>query len=772
MVLSGLLLVALVSLCLGLTLPSAGFLIASLVVCVVAAFLLVRARVCLSAAGLPSKSPLRGPAVATQTVTSSTHPGRAEEPPAAADAGADPATVWVVDGSPDYHAGHDCPALTGQDLVDIPLSQAVEDGFAPCRICRIPPTDEAGATPVTAGAAPARVWVVDGWPGYHRPGCRAVVGQAVVDIALSQAVEDGFVQCGVCAPGSATPARADVLTASSLGTGGPARDARVVAEDDLEDLDEVWVVDGRPAYHRTGCTELADLQAEPIPFGQAVEDGFAPCGTCLSDGALAAAASQLAPPTAEAALGEVWVVDGYAHFHIAGCPSLEGLPGEVLPRAEALELGFASCPTCAEVAEPVESPAFPGGALEGTAPDAFPVEPATVLAEPSGPPALDPPAALAGPTQSVRVVDGFLNYHRDGCTRIASADSVSIPLAQAAEDGFQACAFCDPPVLPTSLPGVAAAGEPGRPDDLLALPPAGLPTAPAGLPLERHADADPEPPTAGAGGAQGIVDTAALVGDEVWVVDGYPEYHARGCGRLVGQDAESIPLEQATEDGFVRCAVCLPAAAGASVPPVGAPPAAGAFAAELLGGGTIRPVGAGPHERAPSAGLDSATSVEASATDGGESLNFLEPPRQVFVADGYPYFHEPGCSELLGLVPHAVPFGQATGDGFQPCPVCLLHGARLASPIAPEPWTVVEPIAVVEPVALAEPGPAPAEAPVVAAVQIAQPEPATVWVVAGRPRFHRSDCVIVKGAAPTELDHQRAVADGFKPCALCNSAAG
>jgi hypothetical protein len=149
MVLSGLLLVALVSLCLGLTLPSAGFLIASLVVCVVAAFLLVRARVCLSAAGLPSKSPLRGPAVATQTVTSSTHPGRAEEPPAAADAGADPATVWVVDGSPDYHAGHDCPALTGQDLVDIPLSQAVEDGFAPCRICRIPPTDEAGAT--TAG---------------------------------------------------------------------------------------------------------------------------------------------------------------------------------------------------------------------------------------------------------------------------------------------------------------------------------------------------------------------------------------------------------------------------------------------------------------------------------------------------------------------------------------------------------------------------------------------------------------------------------------------
>ena len=40
---------------------------------------------------------------------------------------------------------------------------------------------------------------------------------------------------------------------------------------------EVWVVDGRPRFHRSGCAELTGLPGESIPVAQAVEDGFLPC---------------------------------------------------------------------------------------------------------------------------------------------------------------------------------------------------------------------------------------------------------------------------------------------------------------------------------------------------------------------------------------------------------------------------------------------------------------------------------------------------------------
>lgn len=50
-------------------------------------------------------------------------------------------------------------------------------------------------------------------------------------------------------------------------------------------------------------------------------------------------------------------------------------------------------------------------------------------------------------------------------------------------------------------------------------------------------------------------------GDQVWVVDGRPSYHAYGCAIIAGQPAEDIPLSQAQEDGFIPCAVCTPSAA-------------------------------------------------------------------------------------------------------------------------------------------------------------------------------------------------------------------
>ncbi len=46
---------------------------------------------------------------------------------------------------------------------------------------------------------------------------------------------------------------------------------------------EVWVIDGRPRYHRSGCEILAGQQSEPMPRARAVRDGFIACSLCEPD---------------------------------------------------------------------------------------------------------------------------------------------------------------------------------------------------------------------------------------------------------------------------------------------------------------------------------------------------------------------------------------------------------------------------------------------------------------------------------------------------------
>ncbi|WP_456244206.1 hypothetical protein [Longispora urticae] len=42
----------------------------------------------------------------------------------------------------------------------------------------------------------------------------------------------------------------------------------------------VWVVDGRPRYHLSGCHHLVGRDPEPLPVGEAQALGFSPCGLC------------------------------------------------------------------------------------------------------------------------------------------------------------------------------------------------------------------------------------------------------------------------------------------------------------------------------------------------------------------------------------------------------------------------------------------------------------------------------------------------------------
>jgi hypothetical protein len=55
-------------------------------------------------------------------------------------------------------------------------------------------------------------------------------------------------------------------------------------------------------------------------------------------------------------------------------------------------------------------------------------------------------------------------------------------------------------------------------------------------------------------------DAARIAGmnTDVYVVDGRPRYHLRGCVHLMGRDNEPLPVSEAVELGFSPCGVCEP----------------------------------------------------------------------------------------------------------------------------------------------------------------------------------------------------------------------
>jgi hypothetical protein len=123
------------------------------------------------------------------------------------------------------------------------------------------------------------------------------------------------------------------------------------------------------------------------------------------------------------------------------------------------------------------------------------------------------------------------------------------------------------------------------------------------------------------------------------------------------------------------------------------------------------------------------------------------------VADGRPHYHDPDCAVLASSgPPEPVPFAQAVADGFTPCPGCQATDATPPQPERPP-----------QPEQQPEPGPEAAAQPPQPASPLAE-----VWVVAGRPRYHLADCMIIgeQGAVVRTLSDARS--EGFKPCSLCD----
>ena len=664
MLLLGLMLIAAVSIIFGLTLESVAWLVVALIATVLAALVLFRSwrtireqRTQMARGSRSEKAGGRG-----------WLRGRKAAGPEESTGGGAPALdadaeVLVVDGRPDYHRSG-CSRLSGLPSEPIPYSQAVEDGFTPCPVC----------APLGAAGGPA-VWVVDGSPEYHSTDCTTLAGRDAEPIPLEQAVEDGFAPCFRCSPPP------------------PPGGAASVAQ-------RVWVADGHPEYHHQGCAELDGLSAEPIPYDQAVEDGFQPCVVCNPDVEFAAGAPATAPladtagtaeepeaplPVEPAAVAsepepapaeilpttdeaEVWVADGYPDYHAAGCHELNGLESEAVPFSQAVEDGFTPCAVCRpDRDEAAEQPSEP--------------------------------APMTAAAAQVWVVDGFPNYHRAGCVELAGLDGEPIEHEQAIEDGFEPCPVC----APDAAEAPAAPEEP-QPE---AVPGLAEPTPEAEL-------AEPVVPAA--------AESAAALAD-VWVADGYPDYHRAGCVELIGLDTERIPHDQAVEDGFAACVVCDPEAAEAPLVPEPA--------AEET---TVLPDLAAVPEPA-------AVTSEFNASD--------DVLVDVWVVDGYPDYHRSDCVELIGLDSEPIPHDQAVEDGFSPCPLC-----------APDGTVVAEQPSIPEPVAEVAPEPEPEPIAVVAHAE-------EVWVVDGHPDFHLSGCRELAGLAAELISFDQAVEDDFQPCEVC-----
>ncbi|MEO8889417.1 MAG: hypothetical protein ABI301_05840, partial [Jatrophihabitantaceae bacterium] len=147
MVLIGLLLLALVCLALGLVLASPGWLIASLAVTAVAAYVMWTKR-----SELSTRTKAAAPARATA-------PTPVQSPVPVATAAAEHETVpadgdvWVIDGRPNYHR-QSCARLVGTDAESIAFKQASEDGFTPCPDCSSIPVPVAAVPPPPPRAAP------------------------------------------------------------------------------------------------------------------------------------------------------------------------------------------------------------------------------------------------------------------------------------------------------------------------------------------------------------------------------------------------------------------------------------------------------------------------------------------------------------------------------------------------------------------------------------------------------------------------------------------
>jgi hypothetical protein len=151
--------------------------------------------------------------------------------------------------------------------------------------------------------------------------------------------------------------------------------------------------------------------------------------------------------------------------------------------------------------------------------------------------------------------------------RTGAREEIAALAAEAAAE--RSAALTVPAAEPETAADVVAAPtlEPaGRPKRVARVPGLGTDVAAEAVPADlvvsqpttdelAVGDDDPVDEPAPANTIAPLIDKSH---ENVWVIDGRPRYHLSSCGFLVGQESESIPLQQAVEDGFSPCSRCDP----------------------------------------------------------------------------------------------------------------------------------------------------------------------------------------------------------------------
>jgi hypothetical protein len=156
-------------------------------------------------------TPVRTPARAAVTA----EPIEATVPPAHA-----AESIDVGEPAPAEQADATAEAGPGRGEGQVEPEYSAEQHPAETRVGPVEPeySAEADADPAEAHTDPPLrsrgdepVWVIDGRPRYHLPGCAFLLGRGPVPVPLRQAVEDGFTPCGLCDPDSGLAAPREPL---------------------------------------------------------------------------------------------------------------------------------------------------------------------------------------------------------------------------------------------------------------------------------------------------------------------------------------------------------------------------------------------------------------------------------------------------------------------------------------------------------------------------------------------------------------------------------
>ncbi len=231
-----------------------------------------------------------------------------------------------------------------------------------------------GTAATSAGSAAGTVLVVAGRPRYHVEGCRYLTGKEADRVDVSDAREEGFTACGVCKPDESLAAAADLpASATSAADTAKVDTAKVdtAQADAATTVTEMPAVTSnvktatKPAIPVVAPPAKADVKAPAkaatktatkaavtAPAKAATKaPAKAPVKTAVKTEAKTAAKAPAAKAPAKAAApvkrGMVVVIPDRGKFHTADCRYVRGAEDTLeLTKAAATKQGYAACGVC------------------------------------------------------------------------------------------------------------------------------------------------------------------------------------------------------------------------------------------------------------------------------------------------------------------------------------------------------------------------------------------------------------------------------------------